>query len=336
MMSEAPKVADAPAAIAAQPLVSIGFPVYNRATTLGPALDSLLNQTYTNLEVIVCDNASTDHTGDVCREYARRDPRVRYSRNNTNIGPRGEAGNFGRVFSLSSGKYFMWSASDDVRPATAVAGAVEALERNPAAVMAHGPVQLYLEPIDEYVTVPNAMDLRDHRAARRIRAFTDGLQHNAMLYGLYRRERIVHATLPAHYADDYLFCLQACLLGPVEYVAAPFLTYRQRYTRVAPMYPRDATSPSSLLFYSGVKRSKCWTALLMGAYYLLTLSGVSRSDRLRGTASHLVAFARRYRHELTIETLFLVFTPLQRVLKPLAPRAIRLRSALRDLWVSQS
>lgn len=336
MTSAQQRRAAAPAPPDTAPLVSIGFPVFNRGNTLGPALESLLNQTYTRVEIIVCDNASTDNTGEVCQDYARRDPRVRYFRNERNIGARGNTGNFGRVLALSSGKYFMWSASDDIRPATFVRDAVDALERNPAAVMAHGPVQLYLAPTDRFVTVSNAMDLRDPRPTRRIRSFTKGLEHNAMLYGLYRRDRIMHARLPVHYADDYLFCLQACLLGPVEYVDGPFLTYRQRYNRIATMYPRDSTTPAILLFYRGVKRSKCWTALVMGAYYLMRLSGVSRTDRLRGTATHLWSFAARYHHELMTETLFLIFTPLQQLLRPLVPAGIRLRSAWRDLWMSHS
>jgi glycosyltransferase involved in cell wall biosynthesis len=329
------RVAD-PSPSPATPLVSIGFPVYNRAELLVPALDSLLRQTYAHLEIIVCDNASTDGTAEKCREYARRDPRVKYFRNDTNIGPRGSTGNFGRVLALSSGKYFMWCASDDSRPPGVIADAVAALEHNPAAVMAHGAVRLYLESEDRYLEVANAMDLRDARPGPRIAAFTRHLQHNAILYGLYRRDAIVNAILPKHYADDYLFCLQACLLGPFEYVRGTLLTYRQRYTRISPMYPRDVTSPTVLLLYRGVKRSKCWTALLMGVYYLLRLRSVPFGDRMSGCVAHFVSFTRRYRRELATELLFLACTPLHRLLRPLAPVGVRLRAALRGVRMSQS
>src|SRR5918993_5298269 len=60
------------------PLVSIGVPVYNGERFLARTLQSLLAQTYTNLEIIICDNASTDGTEAICREFAARDSRIRY------------------------------------------------------------------------------------------------------------------------------------------------------------------------------------------------------------------------------------------------------------------
>ena len=63
------------------PVVSIGLPVYNGERWLRSALDCLLGQTYRNIELVVCDNASTDATAALCAEYVERDPRVRYFRN---------------------------------------------------------------------------------------------------------------------------------------------------------------------------------------------------------------------------------------------------------------
>ena len=91
-------------------LVSIGVPVYNGAARIGRVLDSLLGQTHHHIEVIVSDNASTDATPDVCREYAARDSRVVYSRTATNIGA---GDNFDRVLRLARGEFFMWAADDD-------------------------------------------------------------------------------------------------------------------------------------------------------------------------------------------------------------------------------
>ena len=316
---------------ATAPLVSIGVPVYNGARIVGAALDSLLTQTYTNLEIIVADNASTDDTGEIVREYAARDSRIRYVRNATNIGARGTSGNFGRVLALATGKYFMWAAADDRRSPTVVEEAVAALERNPGAVLAHGAVRIYFAPEARSVDVSNLMDLRHSDPAARVRNFTRGLEHNAMLYSVYRRAVITNAFLPKHYADDYLFCLQACLLGPAEYIASPLLTYRQRYSRISPMYPRDPTSPVVLLFYRGVKRSKCWTALLMGVWYLMRIQSVPFTARLRSVIAHVSAFATRYRRELSTELLFLASTPLHRLAKPLAPAGTRVRAAWRGL-----
>ena len=93
------------------PQVSIGMPVYNGAKFIREALDSLLAQTYTDFELIISDNASTDGTEAICRDYAARDERVRYVRQPEN---RGGLANFQFVLDNSVGKYFMWAAADDV------------------------------------------------------------------------------------------------------------------------------------------------------------------------------------------------------------------------------
>jgi cellulose synthase/poly-beta-1,6-N-acetylglucosamine synthase-like glycosyltransferase len=66
--------------VSAPPLVSIGLPVYNGERFLAQALDSLLGQTLGDLEIIVSDNASTDRTAEICKDYAARDARIRYIR----------------------------------------------------------------------------------------------------------------------------------------------------------------------------------------------------------------------------------------------------------------
>jgi glycosyltransferase involved in cell wall biosynthesis len=93
----------------AAPPVSIGFPVYNGESSVAKTLDSILAQDFADFELILCDNASTDKTREICEGYARRDPRIRYVRNEENIG----AGpNHNKVFHLGRGKYFQWTAHD--------------------------------------------------------------------------------------------------------------------------------------------------------------------------------------------------------------------------------
>ncbi len=94
----------------ARPRVSIGLPVYNGALHLPEALDSLLSQRFTDFEIILSDNASTDGTEAICRAYAAKDARIRYVRQEENIGP---TANFNFVLSQSVAPYFMWAAHDD-------------------------------------------------------------------------------------------------------------------------------------------------------------------------------------------------------------------------------
>lgn len=93
-----------------RPVVSIGMPVYNGAKYIHEALDSLLAQTFTDFELVISDNASTDDTQAICEEYTRRDLRIRYVRQMVN---KGALANFQFVLDQARGKFFMWAAADD-------------------------------------------------------------------------------------------------------------------------------------------------------------------------------------------------------------------------------
>lgn len=93
------------------PFISIGLPVYNGERFLKETLNSVLNQTYQNFELIISDNASTDLTQKICREYKAKDNRVRYIRQKIN---KGGINNFKNVLDAAKGKYFMWIAADDM------------------------------------------------------------------------------------------------------------------------------------------------------------------------------------------------------------------------------
>src|SRR5215813_5507947 len=86
-----------------RPLVSIGLPVYNEERFLRETIESLLAQDFQDFELIISDNASSDGTEKICREFVVLDRRVRYERSEAN---RGAFVNFDRVFELASGKYF--------------------------------------------------------------------------------------------------------------------------------------------------------------------------------------------------------------------------------------
>ena len=92
------------------PRVSIGLPVYNGDNYLAETLDSILAQTFTDFELIISDNGSTDRTEAICRRYAAQDHRVRYVRNPSNLGA---ARNYKRAFELARGEYFKWNGHDD-------------------------------------------------------------------------------------------------------------------------------------------------------------------------------------------------------------------------------
>jgi glycosyltransferase involved in cell wall biosynthesis len=92
------------------PVVTIGLPVYNGGELTRRAIDSVLAQTFPRFELLISDNCSADSTPEICQEYARRDPRVIYSRNDRNIGA---AGNYTRLARMARGEFFKWISHDD-------------------------------------------------------------------------------------------------------------------------------------------------------------------------------------------------------------------------------
>lgn len=94
------------------PLVSIGMPIFNSIETLQRVLDSLLAQALTDFEIIISDNGSTDGCMALCEAYAAKDQRVRYLRQEINIGA---MPNFKFVLEQARGRYFLWAAGDDIR-----------------------------------------------------------------------------------------------------------------------------------------------------------------------------------------------------------------------------
>jgi glycosyltransferase involved in cell wall biosynthesis len=117
-----------------KPRVSIGLPVHDGENYLAETLGSILAQTYSDFELIISDNASMDRTEEICRAYAARDERIRYFRNEENLGA---AENFNRALELSAGEYFKWAAHDDLCAPEYLARCVEILDCEPEVVLCY-------------------------------------------------------------------------------------------------------------------------------------------------------------------------------------------------------
>lgn len=111
------------------PTLTIGLPVYNGQNYLEQAVRALLAQSYTDFELVISDNASTDRTSAICAAFAAEDPRVRHIRHDEN---RGLIWNFNRAFELARGRYFKWSAHDDLLGPDFLRLCIESLEADPS------------------------------------------------------------------------------------------------------------------------------------------------------------------------------------------------------------
>lgn len=112
-------------------LISIVLPVYNGEKYLHESIESIISQTYKNWELLILDDCSTDRSSQIAQEYAQKDARIRYFRNDSNLQlPR----NLNKGFSLAKGQYLTWT-SDDNRYKS------EALERMYMALKEHSDAQ---------------------------------------------------------------------------------------------------------------------------------------------------------------------------------------------------
>lgn len=145
-------------------LVSIGMPVYNGEKYIRQALDSLLAQDYEYFELIISDNASTDRTAEICLDYVAKDKRVKYHRNETNLGA---LKNFNQVVNLSRGKYFLWAADHDLWHSTFISPCVSVLEQDSEIVLAYARTRLISIDGTDLGLTPDVIDTRGMPAFRR-------------------------------------------------------------------------------------------------------------------------------------------------------------------------
>ena len=188
-----------------EPTVSIGLPVKDGEAYLDEAIRSILGQTYTDLELIISDNASTDRTEEIALGWEADDSRVRYVRNPADIGA---APNFHQCFRLSRGKYFKWAAHDDLLHPKYVELCLEALEMSPEVVLAHTTAEQIDADGAVVGQIPNLPDVRSGDPVQRFTNVITQERLNLPIFGLMR------SACPGH--DQYprqLLCLRSGSVG---------------------------------------------------------------------------------------------------------------------------
>ena len=170
-----------------QKLVSIGLPVYNGAPRMRKAVDSLLSQTYRNIELILADDCSTDETPHICKEYAAQDKRVRYIRQEKNLG---HIDNVYFVLAQAAGEYFMLAADDDQWDAHFIADLLPWLEAHGeygVAMSSYARVDDQGNGID-VISYSGDLDLTHQRYYRVFEKMVLRRPIHIFLYGIFRTE----------------------------------------------------------------------------------------------------------------------------------------------------
>lgn len=203
-----------------RPRVSIGLPVYNGELTLRSALDSLTGQTFTDIEIIISDNASTDSTETICREYQAHDSRIRYIRQSYNIGP---VANFELVLRSAQAPYFMWAAADDQRSEGYLEANFNFLTSNSDYVASTSPTRFQGGEFD-----PVAMgdrSLGDQDRYRRICEFFGPWHANGSFYSLMRTGVIRKCPFVgvSFFASDWAIVLYLAKAGKLKRIESEWV-----------------------------------------------------------------------------------------------------------------
>jgi glycosyltransferase involved in cell wall biosynthesis len=265
------------------PRVTVGLPVYNGAQFIEEALDSLLVQTFTDFELIISDNASTDQTAQICRSYAARDKRIRYIRQTHNIGA---GNNFNFIVKHVSGEYFKWAAHDDIYDPEFLSKCVSLLDEAPPSVVLCVP---RIKLIDEQSHVTNHHGFaskcfltHNTKAVCELR-FPEVLRVLAkggvtrIIWGLMRTEILKKTRLfiPYH-SGDVLLAAELSLLGTFWQTADYLLSMRIHPKRPA----RSLKDENTWWGTCETARMPIWVKLLGGFISAINRSELSYLEKL--------------------------------------------------------
>jgi glycosyltransferase involved in cell wall biosynthesis len=224
------------------PLISIGLPVYNGEKFVSIAIESVLAQTISDLELIICDNASTDSTEQICRHYAAQDERVRYLRNDENLGT---SPNFNRAFREAKGSYFKWITHDDAITPDCIEKTLAMLRERADAVLCHSLVRLIDEvgdTIEFYDTGLNRID--DPRQSVRFGEMICKPHQCLECDGLMPSEGLARTALYGSFPGaNRALITELALVGPILRAVEPLFLTREHAWR----YRRAQTTPEARL-----------------------------------------------------------------------------------------
>lgn len=221
--------------------VSIGMPVFNGGLYLSESIDSLLGQTYENIELIISDNASTDRTEEICRDYAKRDSRIRYIRNDVNVGA---SDNYNAVFRSAGGKFFKWASCNDICDKHFIELCVRVLRDRHDVVAAYPRTRLINRENGDAQVYQDALCAEHESACHRFRSVVQDMALNNAMNGVIRSNCLRRTQLiRAYFSSDVVMMAELALQGKLVEVPE-YLFFRSM----------DATTATALKSKEEVRR----------------------------------------------------------------------------------
>jgi glycosyltransferase involved in cell wall biosynthesis len=203
------------------PLVSVGIPTFNRASSLVTAIESVLKQTYSNIELVISDNASTDNTQSICENFCKNDVRITYIRQESNLGA---TNNFIEVLKHSTGEYFMWLGDDDWIDNNYVAECTEILIDHLDHSLICGKCKYYIDK--EFFRQGDIINIDEDNQCSRLLSYYKQVSDNGTFYGIMRTNQISNIPIKNTMGGDWFVIAAISFLGKVKTIPTTVI-YRQ-------------------------------------------------------------------------------------------------------------
>lgn len=199
--------------------VSVGIPVRNGEARVPNAIRSVLAQDFTDFEIVISDNASTDGTEEVCREFARADPRISYFRQAEGIGL---LNNFVAVTHLARGRLFTWLGDDDTLDPSYISRCKEVLDADDRLLLVTPQVRATgpdgARPVGRYEGAAFRSGDAADRLCEMLRLLNEDYVTIDPLSALSRRERVVSISRRNMLREDQIFACKLALAGPWAHI----------------------------------------------------------------------------------------------------------------------
>jgi glycosyltransferase involved in cell wall biosynthesis len=278
--------------VSRSPRICIGLPVYNGEDYIRGGIASILRQTFRDFELIISDNASTDRTAAICREFAARDERIRYHRQPHNLGA---AANFNRSYEMATGEYFKWAAHDDLLEPEYLAKCIAALDAAPEAILCQSLVEI-VDDQNRVLEVCRPIGAGADSPRPSVRLAARLRQRRCLdVFGVIRTEALRDSImLGDHIGSDRTLLSELALRGAFVLVDEPLLINREHPRRATRLGRTRGRKELAAWFNPrSAHRSKFSTWISFGAHARLIWRYVpGLGERLR-CYGHLLASLRR-------------------------------------------
>ena len=271
-------------------LVTIGLPVYNGMPRVEMAIQSALAQTYSPLRLVISDNASSDGTDALCREYAERHDRITFLSSAENMGA---SWNFNRVYAEAEGPFFKIMGHDDVLDPTTIAKAMAILEEDSSVAVVHWLERFVNEEEEELRAYEpsQGFEIDGDSPSKRFRQMLHWRRYGFAgdpIYGVIRRDALQETTLLRNLSNsNFLLLEELAIAGRITTIPEVLSTRVYNDVRVTTRHMLEWLDPNADHSFPHFERARAHARIGRGA-------GGSTTERIQ-TAGSLALYMLEWR-----------------------------------------